>query len=68
MNEKELIVETPLGSISVDLGQFAAIQEQIEQKHEQSENNRDSFEEIRKDIVGKDFITPQNTGPGIWVS
>jgi len=57
-NEKELILETPIGPISVDLGQFAAIQEQIEQER-RAKYKRPStlFEELRKEIVGKDFIT-----------
>lgn len=58
MNEKEMIVETPIGPVSVDLGQFAAIQEQIEQERRAKRKQPLTlFEELRKEVVGKDFIT-----------
>ena len=46
-NEKELILETPIGPISVDLGQFAAIQEQIEQEARDQLNNNNNVKNYK---------------------
>ena len=58
-NEKELILETPIGPISVDLGQFAAIQASKNAGRSISNHRQRNF--VRKSWV-RISSRPQNTG------